>query len=449
MTLLCELDFSVRFNHYFYEMNFYWRLKWMSFLGCILFLFPILNFSQEKDTGSVMRKDAPSLFFDCEFCDVNYYKQNLPFINFVRDRRMANIYLMVTINTTGAKGNLYKLFLLGEKEFSGQRDTLQFEAPPNLPQAEIREGILAQLKIGLLKYLAQTRLVDHIQYTVDLPEEHLSAEKVKDKWNLWTFNVSTDLFGSSTSYSKNYNINNFGSANRTTEKLKTETGGWYSMNRQEYKLNDSTTITGLQSNSGMYHFLAFSVGKHFAVGQFATYFKSTPQNLMHSVSYYPGIEYNYFGYEEASRRQLRFIYRLGGRFQQYNETTVYNKMQEWYALHSLVFQYVQIEKWGSVNVSAGGWHYFNYSKNYSASIYPSISFNPLRGLRVNFWCGFQWVNDQFFLRASEVSPEEILLNQVNLKTDFNLNFGGGIGYTFGSRYNSIVNVRFDLSDNYW
>ena len=140
---------------------------------------------------------------------------------------------------------------------------------------------------------------------------------------------------------------------------------------------------------------------------------------------------------------------MGARYQQYNERTVLNKTEEWYALHSLVIQYNQIEKWGSISISAGGWHYLNYPDKYSASVYPSISFNPLRGLRINFWSGFQVVNDQFFLRAGDVSAEEILLNQVNLKTDFNLNFGGGIGYTFGSRYNSIVNVRFALNENYW
>ena len=412
-------------------------------------LIPFKAVCQETDTISVMRKDAPQLYFDCDFCNVSFYKQQLPFINFVRDRRMADIYLLITINTTGSKGMLYKLFLIGEKKFSGQNDTLQFEAPANMASADIRDGILNQLKTGLLKYIVQTKLADHINYTVDLPDEKLSAEKVKDKWNLWTFNINTDFFGSGNSYSKTYNINYFGSANRTTEKMKTETGGWYNMNQQEYKINDTTTVKGFQSNSGMYHFIAFSLGKHFAFGQFSTYFKSSQQNLNHSISYYPGIEYNFFPYGEASRRQLRVIYRIGARYQQYNERTIYNKTQEWYGLHAFVLQYSQIEKWGSVNISAGGWHYLNYAKNFSASIYPSISFNPLKGLKVNLWCGFQMVNDQFFLRASDVSPEEILLNQVNLKTDFNFNVGAGIGYTFGSRYNSIVNVRFDLSDNYW
>ena len=424
--------------------KFYISIVWL----CLVFIIKPV-FAQPSDTISNLRKEAPHLFIDCDFCDIDYYRQNLPYINFVRDRRMADIYLMVTENTTGSNGSLYKLFLEGEKQFDGMSDTLQFESPPNMSRADIRDGIMSVMKKGLLKYLVKTELLDHIDYTVEVEENKLSAEKVRDKWNLWTFNLNTDFFGSLSSYVKNYNINYFGSANRTTERMKTETGGWYNMSQQEYKIDDTTKIKGFQSNSGMYHFLAFSLGKHFAFGQFSTYFKSTPQNLNHSVSYYPGIEYNYFTYEEASRRQLRFIYRLGLRYQQYNELTIYDKMEEWYSLHSLVVQYSQIEKWGSINISAGGWHFLNYPSKYSASIYPSISINPLQGLRINFWSGFQIVNDQFFLRASEVSAEEILLNQVNLRTDFNLNFGAGIGYTFGSRYNSIVNVRFTLNENYW
>ena len=195
--------------------------------------------------------------------------------------------------------------------------------------------------------------------------------------------------------------------------------------------------------------MAFSLGKHWAVGQFATYFQSTQNNLRNSYSYYPGIEYNAFSYAEAGRRQLRFIYRIGARYQDYFETTVYDRKSELYSLHAFVVQWSQIEKWGNLYLSAGAWHYFNYPNNYSASIYPSINFNPLKGLRVGLWCGFSIVNDQFFLRKSEATASEILLKQVNLKTAYNYNYGFNINYTFGSKYNNIVNVRFNLDDNYW
>lgn len=418
----------------------------------VIFLFFIVihvNAQENQDSSKLTRLNAPNLFFDCEFCNIPYYTQNLPYINFVRDRRLSDIYLMITVNSTGSKGSLFKLFFIGEKRFEHQNDTLSFEAPANMSEADIRDGILNQLKIGLLKYLAQTELAKNIQYTIEIPEENLSPEKAKDKWNLWTFTINTDLNGNGNAYSKGLNMNYFANANRTTDKFKTETGGWSNTNNQEFKVNDSTTIKGNQSNSGMYHITSFSVGKHFALGHFFSLYKSSQNNIKNSLSYLPAIEYNLFPYSEASRRQLRFIYRIGLRFQDYNELTILNKMNETFQLHSLVLQYLQIEKWGNINISAGGNHYFNYSKNYSLSIFPSINFNPLKGLRINLWSGFQILNDQFFLRASEVSAEEILLNQVNLQTNFSYSFGAGIGYTFGSRYNNVVNVRFDLNDNYW
>ena len=70
-------------------------------------------------------------------------------------------------------------------------------------------------------------------------------------------------------------------------------------------------------------------------------------------------------------------------------------------------------------------------------------------MRVGIWGGFKVVNDQFFLRASDATASEILLNQIQLHTDYSYNFGFEIGYTFGSKYNNIINVRFDIDDNYW
>jgi hypothetical protein len=399
--------------------------------------------------SAIARKDLPNLFMDCEFCAPKFFNQEIRYVNFVRDRRLADIYMLGTANFVAGGAAELTLYFVGEKKFKGQNDTLVFKAPPNTSDGDAREGLLNTVKQGLLKYLVRTDLVKKVNYTVDVGEADLAADKVKDKWNFWVFNLSTNINGSANAYQSDLNINGNLSANRTTEKLRTESGGWYSLNKQRFVIDDSTTVNGLQSTLGGFHFMAFSVGKHWAVGQFATYFQSTQSNLLNSISYYPGIEYNTFTYQEAGRRQLRFIYRLGVRYQDYFETTVYDKKSELYQLHSFVVQWNQIEKWGNVNLSAGAWHYFNYPKNFSASIYPSINFNPLKGLRVGFWCGFSLVNDQFFLRKSEATASEILLKQIQLKTDFNYNYGCNINYTFGSKYNNIINVRFDLDDNYW
>jgi hypothetical protein len=398
--------------------------------------------------STIARKDLPNVFLDCDFCSSTFFKQEINYVNFVRDRRLADIYILGTINGLPGSAAAFSFYFVGENKFKGQRDTLTFKSLPNMSDGDAREGILNATKKGLLKYLVQTPLLNKINYTINTGSE-LSEDKVKDKWNYWLFNLNANMNGSGNSYQSSLMASANLSANRTTKKLRTETGGWYNLKKQRFKVNDSTTVTGRQESLGGYHLLAFSVGEHFAVGQFATYFQSTQQNLRNSISYYPGIEYNAFTYGEAGRRQLRFIYRIGARYQDYFETTVYDKKHELYALHAFVVQWSQIEKWGNVYLSAGAWHYLNYPNNYSASIYPSINFNPLKGLRLGLWCGFSIVNDQFFLRKSEATANEIILSQVQLKTDYNFNYGFNVNYTFGSKYNNIINVRFNLDDNYW
>lgn len=416
-------------------------------VSILLALFSLNSVIAQDST--LVRKDLPNLFMACDFCASQFFKQEITYVNFVRDRRLADIYMLGTVNFNAGGAVQMTLYFVGENKFKGQNDTLVYKAPPNISDGDAREGLLNTVKQGLLKYIVRTELLKKINYTVDVGEQALENDKVRDKWNFWVFNMSANVDGNGNSYQRNLSANGNLSANRTTKKLRVETGSWYNLRTQRFVVNDSTVVKGRQETLGAYHLMAFTVGKHWAVGQFATYFQSTQQNLRNSISYYPGIEYNAFSYEESGRRQLRFIYRLGARYQDYFETTVYNKKSELYALQSFVVQWSQIEKWGNVYLSAGGWHYLNYPKNYSASIYPSINFNPLKGLRVGLWCGFSIVNDQFFLRKSEATANEIILSQVQLKTDYNFNYGFNINYTFGSKYNNIINVRFNLDDNYW
>lgn len=423
-------------------------LKKIILFFSLLISFP--GFSQEEpEDTTVVRKDAPIVFFDCPFCDQRFYRQNINYVNFVRDRRLADVYILLTQNNTGSGGSVYNLFFQGNGRFDGMIDTVTYNAVANAASLDIKQGILEVMKKGLLPFLIKTPIANNITYEVKTDEKNSSAEKIKDKWNFWTFNINSNAFGNGNSYSSNFGINGNLNANRTTEKFKTESGGWYFYNKQKFQVDSVTTVVGTQSNNGAYHLMAFSVGKHWAVGHFATYYRSLQSNLKNSTSYFPGIEYNVFPYEQASRRQLRFIYRIGVRYQDYFETTIYRKNNSWYFPQAFVVQYSQIEKWGSVDISAGGFHYLDHLKNYNASIYPSVNFNPAKGLRIGLWAGLTLVNDQFFISASGATQEEILLNQKQLKTDFNYNFGFNVNYTFGSIYNNIINVRFNLSDNYW
>lgn len=421
-------------------------LKYIFLFFLCVFGFQNRGNAQEKD---LQNENLPKFFLDCDICDQDFYRQEINYINFVRDRYLSDIYSLLTTNLIGTGGNEYNLFLVGQNEFTGINDTLKFQSFPNASHAEIRESILKLIKKGLLKYLVNTNLIDYLNYEINSIKDDFNSNNVKDKWNFWTFNLSSGLKGDGNSYQNNVDMQFGININRTTDKFKIEIGGGYGFNRQNFKINDSVNVIGLQRNTGIYHLMAFSLGKHMAFGQYFTYFQSTQQNLNHAISYFPAIEYNFFEYEKASRRQLRLIYRGGLRYQNYFDLSINNKMKEFLFPHSFVLQWLQIEKWGTLNVALGSWHYLNYSKKYNISVNPSIEFNPISGLRISFWSDLSVVNDQFYLRKSEATTSEILLNQIELETDYMFNYGIRIGYAFGSRYNNVINVRFNLDDNYW
>ncbi len=405
-------------------------------------------FAQNTDT-TAMREKAPKVFINCEDCDIEYFKNEIAYLNFVRDMRLADVIVLIRSIKTGSGGTEYTFSFTGDNEYKGIETSEKFNSLPNMSDADIRSGLKNSLSKGILIYLIKSPLASKINYTVSGLEEKGKADKVKDKWNLWLFNMNGFLRGNSQEYSKTLFFNSNFSANRTSEKNRFETGYFQFGNIQKYKINDSTTIVSDANSFGFYSFNAISIGKKMAIGYLSAYFSSTVQNLKNSTSLYPAIEYNFFPYEDATRRQLRLNYRIGGRYVDFYNKTYLNKFNDWYFLHALVLSYKQVEKWGSLNCDIGSFQYFSKEKFYRVNISPDISWNIARGLSWNFGGNFSIVNDQYYLKKDEVSSESILLGQTQLKSNFAYNIYTGIGFSFGSIYNNIVNVRFSLDNNNW
>ncbi|MBK6523893.1 MAG: hypothetical protein IPG08_17170 [Sphingobacteriaceae bacterium] len=74
--------------------------------------------------STVVRKDLPNLFMDCEFCAPQFFKQEITYVNFVRDRRLADIYMLGTANFNAGGAAVLTLYFVGENKFKGQNDTL-------------------------------------------------------------------------------------------------------------------------------------------------------------------------------------------------------------------------------------------------------------------------------------------------------------------------------------
>ena len=68
------------------------------------------------------------------------------------------------------------------------------------------------------------------------------------------------------------------------------------------------------------------------------------------ISPAPVVEYNLFPYSESTRRQLRFLYKIGYDFVRYREETIYDKMKETLFGQSLSATLEIKEPWGIFDV---------------------------------------------------------------------------------------------------
>lgn len=60
----------------------------------------------------------PSLYLDCHGCDYNYIRQEINFVNYVRDQEQADIHLFIRFTSTGDGGREYDLNFIGRRRFS-------------------------------------------------------------------------------------------------------------------------------------------------------------------------------------------------------------------------------------------------------------------------------------------------------------------------------------------
>ncbi len=65
-------------------------------------------FAQDADT-TLVRNGAPKVFINCDGCDIQYLKNEIAYLNFVRDRRLADIVVLIRSIDTGNGGTEYTL----------------------------------------------------------------------------------------------------------------------------------------------------------------------------------------------------------------------------------------------------------------------------------------------------------------------------------------------------
>lgn len=420
------------------------RIQNLTFI-LLMFVAFLSSAQHQEEPQDSLRKDAVKLFIDCRFCDMNYIRREIPYVNYVRDVKEAEVYLRISSESTGSGGRQYTLIFVGQEKFEGLNDTLTYAARPDDTRDFRREGRVNMMKMGLMRYVARTPIYKEVNI------DHsgiIEEEEVVDKWNNWVFEIETRPNFESEESFKEFRFDNSIVANKITPEWKIEFELEHELNRTKY-IYDDDTITKDRTEIQFKNLVVKSLGEHWSIGNRLNLLTSSFSNINFNATILPSIEYNLYPYSESTHRQLRFLYGIGVSLNQYNDTTIFNEIKENLGQHQLQIAYQIQEKWGSINISLEGSNYLHdFSKN-RIELEGMISVRIVKGLSVRVYGGVARIRDQLSLKKGEASEADILLRLQELATEYSVDGGLGITYTFGSIYNNVVNPRFGNGRRYY
>jgi hypothetical protein len=382
------------------------------------------------------------VFLDCYECDDTYIRQNVEFIDYVREPAVADLHVLVTTQGTGGGGASWTAKFIGLGRLQGHDHTLTFTTPQTATGDDRRREFTKYFKLGLVAFATDTPVAPQLEVTWRRPAEAAAAKASRDPWNFWVFRVGVNgnFNGEQLSNSRSYRLNF--SSNRTTEQWKLEFNANSSVNKNEFKFEGEEAIKSRTDQWSTGATIVKSLGPKWSVGARGSVSHSSFSNTDRSVGFSPGIEFDFFPYSEWSRRSLTVLYSAGPTSYKYRELTVYDKLSETVPSHSVSINLSLRQPWGSLNVYPNFTQHLNHPSRYRSSIWGSTDVRLFKGFSFNVFAEYNKIKDLISLRKGAATEEEVLLRLRQLQTDYSYYLGFGVSYSFGSIFNSVVNPRF-------
>jgi hypothetical protein len=384
------------------------------------------------------------IFLDCGRCDFDYLRREVEFVDYVRDRKDAEVHILVTTQSTGSGGLEWVFQFIGLQRFQGVDDELRYTSLQNDTADDRRQGYTRVLKLGLVRYVTSTALADNLQLVYRPPAQtpEGTAAAAVDPWNYWIFRVrgSGSVNGEQSNSSRN--LSTSASANRTTEMWKISGSVNLNYRSNLFTLSDGEELTDRTHDHSAGTMIVRSLGPHWAAAVRARVSSSTFVNQDRAIRVAGGLEYNVFPYAESSRRQLVTQVTIAVTSFDYAATTIYGKDSETAGSAILLSSFDVRQPWGSSGLSLEVSSYFHDPARHRIAMNGDIDVRLFRGLSLNMYAGVSRIRDQLYLQAGDATDEEILLRRRQLATSYRYRFSVGLTYTFGSIFNNVVNPRF-------
>jgi hypothetical protein len=397
--------------------------------------------SQDRDP---LVPERLAMFLDCDFCDGTFIRQEMPYVDHVRDREVADVHILITRVSTGSGGRAYALELIGLDAFDGQIYSNAATTTADATEAEERDILLEAIEVGLVPFLMQTPLRSSLAVEVrgQSADQQPTQATTEDPWNSWTISMyadgDADFESTQRSFDTRYGIY----ISRVTDDWKLQLRPFFNYNYDRFDQEDGI-IESTARRDGVTSYAVKSISPHWSVGGFADVLTSTYANVEWRYRAMAAVEWSFFPYREAQRRQLTLTYRIGASDITYRDSTIYNKIEELLPQHLLNTDFQLVQPWGDVFLGFNASQYLHEPSRYSLQVFASLDIRVTQGLSVEIGGSFERINDQINLTKGGADLEEVLLRRRQLETNYEAGFRFGFRYRFGSTLNNVVNTRLN------
>lgn len=386
-----------------------------------------------------------SVFLDAPWwLDRDYVREQIPIVNYVRDRELADVHILMTRHGAGSAGTNYSISFIGRRAFKDMDNDLTYWAPSTNSSDDTRRGYSNMIKIGLVRYIATTNLVNRIIVDYDYDQDAIifanEFEPEVDPWNSWVF----EIYGGGNFRKEELQSNvssRFGFfADRITEDWKIRLRPYFNFSQRTF-ISGEDTIVSKSHRHGHSAYVVKSINNHWSVGMFNSSESSTFHNMRFATSLTPAVEYSFFPYNEATRRSITFAYRMGYAYRNYYEMTIFAKESEFLMSQSLEATARYQQPWGNFRAGISGSHFFHDFSVNRVNLFANVNVRIFQGLALNLNTSLNLINDLIAIPAGNLTIEEILLEQSQQATSYNVAGSIGISYTFGSDFSAAFNPR--------
>ncbi len=399
-----------------------------------------------QESGPLSDSSALHVFLDCQgdswrHCDFDHVRREIKWVNWARDRRDAQVHLLVTTLGTGGGGYSYTLDFIGLGELDADTDSISYISDPDDTQAEVREKLTQTFAVGLVRYVASTSLAQQLQISYEESSgDAAQTGQEEDPWNLWVFGVSANGSFNDEALQRGSSYSGSLSADRTSDRLKFNWGasGWSS--RDEFDI-DGETLENTQRSYNTNLLSVWSLSDHWSMGLIAGANHSSFSNIDLAVIGGPVVEFSVFPYHESTRKAFTFQYSVESVNNKYETITFAGETEEALSRHRLVVALDVRQPWGDIFGQVAGTQYLHDPSTHRVDTYLGAGVRIFRGLNFSISGSFSRIKDQFFLPAEGLTSEEILLQRGQRETDFRYGLRMGFSYRFGSQLATVVTPR--------